>query len=157
MTICNPQLTSTIDTVAAPLELMEVDDEPIIIEANSQERRQETVTNYLKAMDAYMATLPPETEEAKHHSTNTNGLSTPLNLLSQPKRVLPPHKNIEVGWSIEGRDWLPGCGFNNVGNTCYLNATLQALFHVPVLAQWLISDTEHQGDCQGNTHFLKSL
>lgn len=36
----------------------------------------------------------------------------------------------------------------NVGNTCYLNSTLQALFHVPAIANWLMSDTVHMERCE---------
>lgn len=36
----------------------------------------------------------------------------------------------------------------NVGNTCYLNSTLQALFHVPAIANWLMSDKEHREKCE---------
>lgn len=36
----------------------------------------------------------------------------------------------------------------NVGNTCYLNSTLQALFHVPALANWLMSDSIHRENCE---------
>lgn len=86
----------------------------------------------------------------KHHFANTNGSSTSNNLLPQPKRTLFPRDNVHVGWHNIGRNWSSGCGFNNVGNTCYLNSTLQAFFHVPALAQWLISDREHRekGNCQ---------
>lgn len=35
----------------------------------------------------------------------------------------------------------------NVGNTCFLNSTLQALFHVPSMANWLVSDTQHMVHC----------
>ncbi|KMY97787.1 uncharacterized protein Dsimw501_GD13899, isoform B [Drosophila simulans] len=35
----------------------------------------------------------------------------------------------------------------NVGNTCYLNSTLQALLHIPALANWLVSEQAHLADC----------
>ena len=86
----------------------------------------------------------------KHHSANTNGSSTSHNLLPQPKRTLFPRESVQVGWSNIGRTWSSGCGYHNVGNTCYLNSALQAFFHVPALAQWLISDRDHRekGNCQ---------
>lgn len=36
----------------------------------------------------------------------------------------------------------------NGGNTCYLNSALQALFHVPAFANWIISDSAHRDKCQ---------
>jgi len=70
---------------------------------------------------------------------------------------------IQIGWNHGGnsRNWSSGCGFNNIGNTCYLNSALQAFFHVPALAQWLISDRDHRekSPCKGKvvTIFLIKL
>lgn len=86
----------------------------------------------------------------KHQASTSNGSSTSQNLLPQPKRTLFHRDNVQVGWNNIGRSWSSGCGFHNVGNTCYLNSALQAFFHVPALAQWLISDRDHRekGNCQ---------
>jgi ubiquitin carboxyl-terminal hydrolase 36/42 len=93
---------------------------------------------------------------------NINGSSTSLSSssssttskLPQPKRILFPKDKIQIGWNHGGnsRNWSSGCGFNNIGNTCYLNSALQAFFHVPALAQWLISDREHRekSPCKDN-------
>ena len=56
----------------------------------------------------------------------------------QPKIVLFDRNDITTGW----QGTVPiGAGFDNMGNTCYMNATLQALFHVPSFANWLMSCT----------------
>ncbi|XP_058829573.1 ubiquitin carboxyl-terminal hydrolase 36 isoform X2 [Topomyia yanbarensis] len=81
----------------------------------------------------------------------SDGTTTPSgsgkNHLPSPKRVLYPRENVQLGWKASGRKWLTGAGMINVGNTCYLNSTLQALFHVPAIANWLVSDSAHRERC----------
>lgn len=89
-------------------------------------------------------------------STNTtsSNLGTPnkksnnSNELPAPKRILYPRENVRIGWKATGRKWDVGVGMMNVGNTCYLNSTLQALFHVPAMANWLMSDSAHMERCE---------
>ncbi|VVD03166.1 unnamed protein product [Leptidea sinapis] len=64
--------------------------------------------------------------------------------LPKPKRILFPLENVQVGWQ---NAWAAGAGMHNVGNTCYLNSTLQALFHVPALANWLVAEVNHSEKC----------
>lgn len=73
--------------------------------------------------------------------------STGKDQLPVPKRVLYARDNVQIGWKATGRKWQTGAGMTNVGNTCYLNSTLQALFHVPAIANWLISDVTHRERC----------
>lgn len=70
------------------------------------------------------------------------------NELPAPKRILYPRENVRIGWKATGRKWDVGVGMMNVGNTCYLNSTLQALFHVPSMANWLMSDSTHMERCE---------
>ncbi|XP_013107219.2 ubiquitin carboxyl-terminal hydrolase 36 isoform X2 [Stomoxys calcitrans] len=70
------------------------------------------------------------------------------NELPAPKRILYPRENVRIGWKATGRKWDVGVGMMNVGNTCYLNSTLQALFHVPSMANWLMSDSAHMERCE---------
>jgi ubiquitin carboxyl-terminal hydrolase 36/42 len=61
-------------------------------------------------------------------------------ILPKTKITLLPAHSIQLGWRKED---CVGGGMINVGNTCYLNSTLQALFHVPAFVNWLCSDNSH--------------
>lgn len=42
----------------------------------------------------------------------------------------------------------PGTGLFNLNNSCYMNAILRALFHIPVFANWLSYDRVHPVECE---------
>ncbi|XP_016969554.2 ubiquitin carboxyl-terminal hydrolase 36 isoform X1 [Drosophila rhopaloa] len=82
-----------------------------------------------------------------HHNNHHPNPSNSPNELPKPKRVLYPRENIRIGWKQSERKWQVGTGMINVGNTCYLNSTLQALLHIPALANWLVSEQAHLDNC----------
>ncbi|XP_055619471.1 ubiquitin carboxyl-terminal hydrolase 36 isoform X2 [Toxorhynchites rutilus septentrionalis] len=82
--------------------------------------------------------------------TSTTSAGNNKDQIPTPKRMLFPRENVQLGWKASGRKWNTGAGMTNVGNTCYLNSTLQALFHVPAIANWLLSDSEHRERCDDN-------
>lgn len=62
-----------------------------------------------------------------------------------PHRVLFPREQIQTLWD-QGRE--AGAGFVNIDNTCYMNASIQALFAIPAFSQWIRSPLRHfPGTC----------
>jgi len=65
--------------------------------------------------------------------------------LPKPKYTIFPRDKVQTGWN---QKYPTGCGFDNLGNSCYMNSTLQAVFHIPSFVNWLLNDTVHRRQCQ---------
>ena len=92
-----------------------------------------------------------KTENGKDESD-----TAPSESLPKPKVVLYDITEIEVGYS---RQRTAGSGMGNAGNTCYLNSTLQALFHIPAMYNYLLYQcgSQHTSKCSSFTNgFLQN-
>ncbi|CAL8072702.1 unnamed protein product [Orchesella dallaii] len=84
-------------------------------------------------------------------SSNSSSSPSQGHQLPKPKRILYPREKIVPGYTEK----LPvGAGFYNMGNSCYLNASLQAVFHVPAFINWLRHDVDHRRQCQDNVNCI---
>ncbi|CAM9516959.1 unnamed protein product [Bubo scandiacus] len=63
--------------------------------------------------------------------------------MAPPQRILYPPEKISMEWKQRQR---AGAGLHNLGNTCFLNSTLQCLTYTPPLANYLLS-REHSQSC----------
>ena len=79
---------------------------------------------------------PTPSSSAATATEHANKKST-ISRLSQPHSVAT---QVATSWI---RPQPIGPGFHNTGNTCFLNATLQALVHTPALAIGLMDRNEH--------------
>lgn len=61
-----------------------------------------------------------------------------------PQKVLFPVERLSLRW---GRVYRVGAGLHNLGNTCFLNSTVQCLTYTPPLANYLLSK-EHTRGCE---------
>lgn len=60
-----------------------------------------------------------------------------------PQKVLFPMERLSMKWV---RVYRVGAGLHNLGNTCFLNSTIQCLTYTPPLANYLLSK-EHSKTC----------
>ncbi|XP_058531701.1 ubiquitin carboxyl-terminal hydrolase 36 [Ochotona princeps] len=60
-----------------------------------------------------------------------------------PQKVLFPTERLSLRWE---RVFRVGAGLHNLGNTCFLNSTVQCLTYTPPLANYLLSQ-EHARSC----------
>ncbi|XP_019768454.2 ubiquitin carboxyl-terminal hydrolase 36 [Dendroctonus ponderosae] len=105
--------------------------------------------NNKKRVDPFETTEPiqigvnkPVTAVAGPTTTVDTTTTEPVTVVKEEPRELFPMDQVILGWKKLANDWLTGCGLTNMGNSCYLNSTLQALFHVPSMVNWLIFDRE---------------
>ncbi|XP_044153805.1 ubiquitin carboxyl-terminal hydrolase 36 [Bufo gargarizans] len=64
--------------------------------------------------------------------------------IPHPQKVLFPTEKLSLKWERVSR---VGAGLQNLGNTCFLNSTVQCLTYTPPLANYLLSK-EHSRNCQ---------
>ncbi|KAM5307538.1 ubiquitin carboxyl-terminal hydrolase 36 isoform 1-T4 [Glossophaga mutica] len=83
--------------------------------------------------------LPARRQGAgSEHPCDSGGDGVPA-----PQKVLFPMERLSLKWE---RVYRVGAGLHNLGNTCFLNATVQCLTYTPPLANYLLS-REHARNC----------
>ncbi|XP_053911788.1 ubiquitin carboxyl-terminal hydrolase 36-like [Cuculus canorus] len=85
------------------------------------------------------ADSPEPAQQRSEHVPGMQGDGIPL-----PKKVLFPVERLSMQWQ---RTHQIGAGLKNLGNTCFLNSTVQCLTYTPPLANYLLS-REHSRTCQ---------
>ncbi|KNE90055.1 hypothetical protein PSTG_16500 [Puccinia striiformis f. sp. tritici PST-78] len=88
---------------------------------------------------------PSPNNQSNHPSTSAEKINPPIfTRPSQPSTAITTQ--VATSWI---RPQPIGPGFYNTGNTCFLNATLQALVHTPALAIGLMDREEHSPESCG--------
>ncbi len=114
-----------------------------------------TVANALRKGSRIILLNPGKKQNGAAAATSSNGSGggkeesssggsvSPLASPPIPRRVFFQAKKVRVEYRSPR---VPGSGMKNLGNTCYINSTLQALFHVPSLHNYLVGGA-HQAQC----------
>lgn len=119
------------------------------IEFEPANNYQSTVLNTLKSKYIVVNTKPSTNISKSVNGANVNSKKSNNVTLPVPKLTLFPPERVQLGYR---GNLSVGSGMSNMGNTCYLNSTLQALFHVPALVNWLISEAAHH-NCVQNSDY----
>uniref|UniRef100_A0A8V5GRJ1 USP domain-containing protein n=1 Tax=Melopsittacus undulatus TaxID=13146 RepID=A0A8V5GRJ1_MELUD len=98
-----------------------------------------------KAHTVNLGPVPAEEDAEKvKYFLKCNFLAVVNDGIAPPQRILFPPEKIRMDWQ---QPLSVGVGLQNMGNTCYLNATLQCLTYTPPLANYMLS-LEHSKSCQ---------
>ncbi|XP_045744301.2 ubiquitin carboxyl-terminal hydrolase 36 [Mirounga angustirostris] len=81
---------------------------------------------------------PQARRQGSEHAHESGGDGVPA-----PQKVLFPTERLSLKWE---RVYRVGAGLHNLGNTCFLNSTIQCLTYTPPLANYLLSK-EHTRNC----------
>ncbi|XP_062447814.1 ubiquitin carboxyl-terminal hydrolase 36 [Rhea pennata] len=116
--------------------------------------------------------LNPKAEGAGRHKSPEEGtagkqgsdraLGSAGDGIPPPQKVLFPVERLSMKWE---RVYRVGAGLHNLGNTCFLNSTVQCLTYTPPLANYLLSKehgrTCHQGGfcmmCIMQNHMIQAF
>ncbi|XP_077184238.1 ubiquitin carboxyl-terminal hydrolase 36 isoform X3 [Paroedura picta] len=105
----------------------------------------------LESLKSKYVLLNPKTENSSRHkgcedgSVRKQGTEHVLggDGVPAPQKVLFPVDRLSLKWE---RVYRVGAGLHNLGNTCFLNSTLQCLTYTPPLTNYLLSK-EHSRSC----------
>uniref|UniRef100_A0A8C9VPR0 Ubiquitin carboxyl-terminal hydrolase n=1 Tax=Scleropages formosus TaxID=113540 RepID=A0A8C9VPR0_SCLFO len=84
-----------------------------------------------------------EPTQVKKQGESASAAGGPSDGIPPPQKVLFPGHRLSMRWE---RVCRVGAGLQNLGNTCFLNSTVQCLTYTPPLANYLLS-REHSRAC----------
>ncbi|XP_067914449.1 ubiquitin carboxyl-terminal hydrolase 36 isoform X2 [Heterodontus francisci] len=124
----------------------------VLLEKIEFEPASKNFSYQLEALKSKYVILNPKAEGAagqknvcstptKKQVYETSG--TPNDGIPAPQKVLFPMEKLSMKWV---RVCRVGAGLHNLGNTCFLNSTIQCLTYTPPLANYLLSK-EHSKTC----------
>ena len=74
--------------------------------------------------------------------------------IQEPRRIFFPIEKVKNQWTMMFSTKQGFSGLQNMGNTCYLNASLQCLMHTPTLVNILLLPESHPARRDSNGMFL---
>lgn len=77
-------------------------------------------------------------------SVSENTVGGQIDGIPAPQKMLFSGNRLTLKWE---RVYRVGAGLHNLGNTCFLNSTVQCLTYTPPLANYLLSK-EHSRACE---------
>ncbi|XP_054833141.1 ubiquitin carboxyl-terminal hydrolase 36 [Eublepharis macularius] len=124
----------------------------VLLQKIEFEPASKSFTYQLESLKSKYVLLNPKTENSSRHnkgceegSIRKQGGEHVLGTdgVPAPQKVLFPLERLSLKWE---RVYRVGAGLHNLGNTCFLNSTLQCLTYTPPLANYLLSK-EHSRSC----------
>ncbi|XP_075418418.1 ubiquitin carboxyl-terminal hydrolase 36 isoform X2 [Tenrec ecaudatus] len=125
----------------------------VLLEKIEFEPASKSFSYQLESLKSKYVLLNPKTEGAARHK---GGSEPPIRRqggersydsctdgVPAPQKVLFPTERLSLRWE---RVYRVGAGLHNLGNTCFLNSTVQCLTYTPPLANYLLS-REHARNC----------
>ncbi|XP_030064497.1 ubiquitin carboxyl-terminal hydrolase 36 isoform X2 [Microcaecilia unicolor] len=125
----------------------------ILLQKIEFEPASKSLSYQLETLKSKYVLLNPKSQGATHQK-NSDGTSirkqgSDVTLagctdgVPAPQKVLFPVERLSMKWE---RVYRVGAGLHNLGNTCFLNSTVQCLIYTPPLANYLLSK-EHSRNC----------